>query len=257
MRLDPWLSVLQEVAGGRQTPEAALEILRRLPYEALQENGSQPFARLDHHRLLRTGMPEVVFGQGKTPAQIAAIVERLAACDGRALVTRAAPEAARAVQAALPAARYDETARLLIVGELTPPAGGPSVAVLTGGTADLPVAEEAALTLEWLGRRAERFYDVGVAGLHRLLDHLDRIREAKVAIVVAGMEGALATVVGGLVACPVVAVPTSVGYGAGFAGLAPLLTMLNSCVPGVAVVNIDNGFGAAALAHLILQVNEN
>jgi NCAIR mutase (PurE)-related protein len=253
MKVDGWLSILEEVAAGDLSPQEALESLRTLPYEDLRVDGAHPFARLDHHRQLRTGVPEVVFGQGKTPAQIAAIVERLAAREGRALVTRAAPEAAEAVRAVLPEARYFELPRMIAIGEFPPVQAEPYIAVLTGGTADLPVAEEAALALEWLGTRAERLYDVGVAGVHRLLDKLESIRGAQVVIAVAGMEGALATVVGGLVACPVIAVPTSVGYGASFNGLAPLLTMLNSCVPGVAVVNIDNGFGAGVFAHRILQ----
>ncbi len=256
MKVERWLTILQEVAAGELPPEEALETLRTLPYEDLSLDGAQPMARLDHHRRLRTGVPEVVFGQGKTPAQIAAIVERLAAREGRALVTRAQPEAFQAVQAAAPSACYHELPRMITVGEFPRAPEHPYAAVLTGGTSDLPVAEEAALTLEWLGSRAVRIYDVGVAGVHRLLDNLGPVREAGVVIAVAGMEGALATVVGGLVSCPVVAVPTSVGYGASFSGLAPLLSMLNSCVPGVAVVNIDNGFGAGAFAHLVLGRNK-
>jgi NCAIR mutase (PurE)-related protein len=251
MKFDSWLSVLRDVSAGVRTPEEALSALSRLPYEDVSQDEAQPFARLDHHRGLRTGVPEVVFGQGKTPAQIAAIVERLVARQGKALVTRASLQAAKAVQASIPGSRYFETARLITAGPFEPPHDGPFAAVLTGGTADLPVAEEAALTLEWLGTRSGRIYDVGVAGIHRLLDQVDLIRQAEAVIVVAGMEGALATVAGGLVACPVIAVPTSVGYGASFEGLSALLTMLNSCVPGVAVVNIDNGFGAAVFAHRV------
>jgi NCAIR mutase (PurE)-related protein len=253
MKFESWLSVLRDVSAGVRTPEEALLMLSRLPYEDVSQDEAQPFARLDHHRGLRTGVPEVVFGQGKTPAQVAVIVERLVARQGRALVTRASPQAAEAVQASIPGSRYFEAARLITAGPFEPPQNGPFAAVLTGGTADLPVAEEAALTLEWLGTCAARIYDVGVAGIHRLLDQVDLLRQAEAVIAVAGMEGALATVAGGLVACPVIAVPTSVGYGASFEGLSALLTMLNSCVPGVAVVNIDNGFGAAVFAYRVVQ----
>jgi NCAIR mutase (PurE)-related protein len=226
--------------------EAALARLRDLPYEDLD------FARLDHHRGLRQGAPEVVFGQGKTPAQVAAIVPRMVAHSGSALVTRADAVMAAAVLAAQPDARYFELPRLITVGGFAPPPGDNFVAVLAAGTSDLPVAEEAALTLEWLGVRVTRVWDVGAAGLHRLLDQREVLWAAQAIIVVAGMEGALATVVGGLAACPIVAVPTSVGYGASFNGLAPLLTMLNTCTPGVAVVNIDNGFGAAMFVHRLV-----
>jgi len=247
MQPDQLRSLLAEVAAGRRSVESALDDLRDLPYEDMG------FARLDHHRALRTGIPEVVFGQGKTPPQVAAIVDRFAAHGGRAIVTRISPEAVALVRSAHPDARYAELARMLTVGDFPQPPEDPFVAVVAAGTSDLPVAEEAALTLELLGTRAERVYDVGVAGLHRLFAKLDLIRRAAAVIAVAGMEGALATVVGGLVACPVVAVPTSVGYGASFGGLAALLTMLNSCVPGVAVVNIDNGFGGGAFAHLVAR----
>ena len=240
-------SILTEGAAGERTVEAALAALRDLPYEDLG------FAQLDHHRALRQGVPEVVFGQGKTAAHVAAIVDRLVAHSGRALVTRASPEQAAAVRAGQPAAQYFEAPRLIAVGGFAPPpADAPLVVVVSAGTADLPVAEEAAVTLEWLGTRIARVWDVGVAGLHRLLNQRELLWQADAAVVVAGMEGALATVVGGLVACPVVAVPTSVGYGANFDGLAPLLAMLNACTPTVAVVNIDNGFGAGVYAHLIV-----
>jgi hypothetical protein len=235
------------VASGTRSVEAALDDLRDLPYEDLG------FARLDHHRSLRTGVPEVIFGQGKTPAQIVSIVDRFVAHGGRAIVTRISPEAVAVVKAGYPQARYTEIAHMLTVGDFPAPPAAPFVAVLAAGTSDLPVAEEAALTLELLGTQATRVYDVGVAGLHRLLDKVGLLRQAAAIVAVAGMEGALATVVGGLVACPVVAVPTSVGYGASFHGLAALLTMLNSCVPGVAVVNIDNGFGGGAFAHMIAR----
>ncbi len=238
-------SILQSVASGARSVEAALDDLRDLPYENLG------FARLDHHRSLRTGVPEVIFGLGKTPDQVVSIVDRFVARSGRAIVTRISPEAVALVKASHPQARHAEAARMLMVGDFPAPPATPFVAVLAAGTSDLPVAEEAALTLELLGTHAARVYDVGVAGLHRLLDKVGLLRQAAAIVAVAGMEGALATVVGGLVACPVVAVPTSVGYGASFQGLAALLTMLNSCVPGVAVVNIDNGFGGGAFAHMI------
>lgn len=215
------------------------------------------FAELDHHRAGRTGMPEVVFCQGKTPAQVVEIVGRMLAQEGRALATRASAEIAQAVLAAYPGACWHEAARVLQLGGVaSAPAAedAPFVAVVTAGTGDVPVAEEAALTLEFLGHPVRRVFDVGVAGIHRLMNRLDMLRQARVIIAVAGMEGALASVLGGLVACPVVAVPTSVGYGASFGGLAALLAMLNSCAPGVAVVNIDNGFGAAVHAHQIMRI---
>lgn len=201
-------------------------------------------------------MPEVVFCQGKTPEQVVAIMGRMLTKEGRALGTRASVEIAQAVLAAYPRARWHEAARVLALGELppTPDEDAPFVAVVTAGTSDIPVAEEAALTLEFLGQPVRRVYDVGVAGIHRLMNRLELLRQARAIIAVAGMEGALASVLGGLVACPVVAVPTSVGYGASFGGLAALLAMLNSCAPGVAVVNIDNGFGAAVHAHQIMRI---
>jgi NCAIR mutase (PurE)-related protein len=240
-------SLLSEVAAGTKTVEDALVNLRDLPYEDLG------FARLDHHRTLRTGVPEVIFGQGKTPSQVAVIVERFVAHSGRAFATRVSPEAMTLVQEKFPEARFYEAAHILTVGEFPVPTDGPFVAIASAGTSDMPVAEEAAVTVELMGTRAVRVYDVGVAGLHRVLDRLDTLRQAEAIIAVAGMEGALPTVVGGLVACPVIAVPTSVGYGASFGGLSALLTMLNSCVPGIAVVNIDNGFGAGVLAHMIAK----
>jgi NCAIR mutase (PurE)-related protein len=202
---------------------------------------------------LRTGVPEVIFGQGKTPTQVAAIVERFVARSGRAFATRVSPEAEALVREKFPEAHFYESARILTVGDFPQPEDGPFIAVASAGTSDMPVAEEAAVTLELLGTSSRRIYDVGVAGLHRVLDRLDILRQAEAIVAVAGMEGALATVIGGLVACPVIAVPTSVGYGVSFGGLSALLTMLNSCVPGVAVVNIDNGFGAGVLAHMIAK----
>jgi pyridinium-3,5-biscarboxylic acid mononucleotide synthase len=240
-------SLLTQVAAGTKTIDDALVNLRDLPYEDLG------FARLDHHRMLRTGVPEVIFGQGKTPAQVATIVERFVARSGRAFATRVPLESVVMVREKFPEARFYEAARILTVGEFPLSTDGPFIAVASAGTSDMPVAEEAAVTVELMGTRAVRVYDVGVAGLHRVVDRLDILRQAEAIIAVAGMEGALPTVVGGLVACPVIAVPTSVGYGVSFGGLSALLTMLNSCVPGVAVVNIDNGFGAGVLAHMIAK----
>jgi len=214
------------------------------------------FANLDHERLARQGFPEVVLADAKTPAQVAAIVAEFAARTGQALATRARPEHARAVSAAVADARYDECSRLITVGSLVPPPGMHQhrVAVVCAGTSDIPVAEECAGTLAWAGIAVERYYDIGVARLERLLEVEAQLRRASVCVVVAGMEGALPTVVGGRIACPVIAVPTSVGYGANLQGLSALLGMLTSCVPGVTVVNIDNGFGAAAAANRMLRL---
>ena len=236
--------LLEGVAAGTTGVEAAVEALRLLPYEDIG------FAKIDHHRALRDALPEVVLGEGKTPEQVAEIARRLAERADRLLVTRADRSVADAVRSALPDATYHETARAITL-DRRPEPKQPGVAVLCGGTADLPVAEEAAVTAELMGCQVERVFDVGVAGIHRLLDHLPQLREARVLVAVAGMEGALPSVVAGLVAVPVIAVPTSVGYGASFGGIAPLLTMLNSCAAGVAVVNIDNGFGAGYLAAVI------
>jgi pyridinium-3,5-biscarboxylic acid mononucleotide synthase len=240
-------SILTEVAAGSRSIETALDDLRDLPYEDVD------VALLDHHRSFRTGIPEVVYGLHKTPAQITMIVERMLARDGRALVTRASLEAASVVQEKFPEALYFEAAHLIAAGDFPMPQSDRFVAVVTAGTSDLFVAEEAALTLEWLGTRVERVYDVGVAGVHRLLSKRELLWRASAVIAIAGMEGALATVVGGLVSCPTIAVPTSVGYGVSFNGIAALLAMLNSCAPGVSVVNIDNGFGAAVCAHMIVR----
>jgi hypothetical protein len=222
--------------------DAALQELSRPAAEALG------FATLDHHRAVRKGFPEVVFCQGKTPEQAAEILARLAAASPRVLATRAGPDHARAARRRLPGVRYDATARVLWLDTEPRAPRLPGVAVVAAGTSDLPVAEEAARTLEVMGHDPARVYDVGVAGLHRLVRHAPALAAANVVIVVAGMEGALPSVVGGLVPAPVIAVPTSVGYGASFGGLAALLGMLNSCAPGVAVVTIDNGFGAGYLA---------
>ena len=237
--------LLNNVRDGSLAVEDALEKLRLLPYEDLG------YARLDHHRALRQGFPEVVFAQGKTPDQVANIMARLAERNDRVLATRASPETYQVVRAQIADAAYHAIGRLIVINRSTNHDGVPGIVLASAGTADMPVAEEAAVTAELMGNHVERLYDVGVAGLHRLLDKAETLRKAHVIIVVAGMEGALASVVAGLVSVPVIAVPTSVGYGASFGGLAPLLTMLNSCAPGVAVVNIDNGYGAGHLASLI------
>ena len=241
--------LLDELVSGALTPEAAhariLQFLRHGPYEDLG------FARVDHHRSIRQGFPEVVFGPGKTPAQIASISERIVASGQNLLVTRTTPEAFEAVAQVLPGAGFHELARTITLRVSDVPPGRGTVAIAAAGTADLPVAEEAAVCLEIMGNAVDRLYDVGVAGLHRLLAVHGRLTAARVVIVVAGMEGALPSVVGGLVDVPVIAVPTSVGYGASFGGITALLAMLNSCASGVSVVNIDNGFGAAAIANSI------
>lgn len=227
-----------------------LKRLRAMPFEDMD------YARLDVHRDLRQGLPEVIFCENKTPSQVLAIMQRLGDHHDRVLGTRASQKTADFVRKGLPEADYDPTSRLLKItgGDLPPKAqDDPYAMVVTGGTSDQPVAEEAAQTLEFLGSSVERAYDVGVSGIHRLLGEHQRLFEADVIISVAGMEGALTSVVGGLVSCPVVGVPTSVGYGANFEGVAALLSMLNACAPGIAVVNIDNGFGAAVYAHLILE----
>jgi hypothetical protein len=242
--------LLEELAAGTLDVNAALQRLQVFPFENLS------FARVDHHRLLRCGLPEVIFGQGKTSEQVAAIFSAMAATGHNVLATRVAHPAADLVRARHPEASYDECARVLSLRQQRQSLSAGTVAVVSAGTSDLPVAEEARLTLELMDQRTQTFYDVGVAGLHRLLAHATDLRRARVVVVVAGMEGALPSVVGGLIAAPVIAVPTSVGYGASFHGLAALLAMLNSCVPGVSVVNIDNGFGAACQAALINRLGE-
>jgi len=238
--------LLEEVQAGRLTVTEALDRLRHLPYEDLG------FARVDHHRPLRQGFPEVVFAAGKDTSQIKDILAALAARADHILVTRLTPDKAAALLPDFPPARYHPTSQVLTLsrGEV-PHQGRGSIMVITAGTSDIPVAEEAVLTARIMGHRVETLYDCGVAGLHRLLAHQQLFRQATVFVVVAGMEGALPSVVGGLVDRPVIAVPTSVGYGASFGGLAALLAMLNSCASGVAVVNIDNGFGAGCLAAMI------
>ena len=227
-------ALLEQVAAGQMEVDDAL---LKLKLEPFQELG---FAKLDSHRGLRQGVAEVIYGAGKTPEQIAHTI----------LITRMSAEAAAAIDPAHPFT-YHEMGRIGIVGSLPAPDGAGKVVVATGGTSDMPVAEEAALTAEALGNQVVRLYDVGVAGLHRLLSHLEELMSANVIIAIAGMEGALASVIGGLADCPVIAVPTSIGYGACFHGLSSLLSMLNSCASGVSVVNIDNGFGAGYLASMI------
>ncbi len=242
--------LLADVQAGSVDIEQAMESLRMLPYEDLG------FARIDLHRALRTGLPEVVFCQSKSPEQTAAILERLWQHHDRVMGTRVSAEMAVEIQARLPQAHYDSVSRLVTLQRQELPPVSPSqpyAAVICAGSSDLPVAEEAAQTLEFFGSRVQRAYDVGVAGLHRLLDKHQMLLEADVIISIAGMEGALTSVVAGLVSCPVIGVPTSIGYGASFNGLAALLAMLSSCAPGVAVVNIDNGFGAGQVAHAILS----
>ncbi len=244
--------LLTGVREGTVDVEQALLALRVLPFEDLG------FARVDHHRSIRKGFPEVIFGQGKTARQIAEIAQRLVAHGQHALITRLDELTAQEVRVLLPDLRYHPQGRLGAVGDPpVPPERQGTILVVSAGTADLPVAEEAAISAELMGNRVERLYDVGVAGLHRLLSSAEVLYAATVLIVVAGMEGALPSVVAGLVDKPVVAVPTSVGYGASFKGLAALLAMLNSCAAGVTVVNIDNGFGAAAAATLINRLTSN
>ncbi len=242
--------LLSSVKDGDVSIAEALKRLESLPFEDLG------FARLDLHRDLRQGLPEVVFCLNKTPEQIIIIMEKLWEHHDHVLGTRLSPDAASVVQQKLTQAQYDPISKLIRLsrGELPQPAeDAPYVMVVSGGTSDQPVAEEAAVTLEFLGSRVIRAYDIGVSGVHRLFDQHALLTEADVIISVAGMEGALTSVVGGLVSCPVIGVPTSVGYGANFQGVAALLAMLNACAPGIAVVNIDNGFGAAVYAHSILR----
>jgi pyridinium-3,5-biscarboxylic acid mononucleotide synthase len=242
-------ALLHNVATGTTDPADAerriLEILRERPFEDLG------FARVDHHRAIRHGFPEVILGLGKTAAQIAAIAAEIVRRGSTLMITRATDEAYAAVRAEIPSASFDATARIVFLRQQDVVAGIGTILVVAAGTSDLPVAEEAARTADLMGNTVARLYDVGVAGIHRLLAERAQLSSARVIIVVAGMEGALASVVSGLVSAPVIAVPTSIGYGASFGGLAALLGMLNSCASGVSVVNIDNGFGAASVASLI------
>ena len=238
--------LLEQVASGKLSPEQALEKLRWQPVESIGD-----FARLDHHRALRQSMPEFVYGEGKSPEQVAAIMSAMVVRTGRALATRVTEAHFEAARAVLPETIHNKVARTLSINAVPKGEIG-KVCVIAAGTSDVPVAEEAAEVLRFLGNATHTLYDVGVAGIHRLLEHANSLQEADVLIVVAGMEGALPSVVGGLVESPVIAVPTSVGYGASFQGLAALLGMLNSCATGLTVVNIDNGLGAATAAHRLL-----
>jgi NCAIR mutase (PurE)-related protein len=238
-------SLLNEVREGRTPVNEALDRLRDLPFEDLG------FAKIDHHRALRTGMPEVIFGAGKTAAQVAAIFARMAQAGGNVLATRATREMFDAVLDVEPRAEFHESARAITLTQTSAVSGNGTIAVVCAGTSDLPVAEEAVVAARLMGNTVQLIADVGVAGIHRLLAQKQGLQSARVLIVCAGMEGALPTVVGGLVNAPVIAVPTSVGYGASFGGVAALLGMLNTCSPNVSVVNIDNGFGAACIASLI------
>jgi len=240
--------ILGEIRSGALSDDEALEKLRKLPFEDLG------FANVDHHRTLRQGFPEVIFGAGKTPDQVARIVQSMLPGKHNILVTRSNVEQYDRVQKVEPSAEFHEAARAIVVRRDDTVRGKGTVLVISAGTSDIPVAEEAIVTLKVMGNSVEQLYDVGVSGIHRLLDRRERLAAARVLIVVAGMEGALPSVVGGLVAAPVIAVPTSVGYGASFGGVTALLSMLNSCASNVTVVNIDNGFGAGMVASLINRV---
>lgn len=239
------LDNLQKLKAGEMSVEETVAALSKLPYEEMG------WAKIDHHRTLRVGFPEVIFGLGKTARQIADIAERLISYSPKVLITHAAPEAYTAVKGQIKDAVYNPTSRTIVINRSSRKNLKSGIIVVTGGTSDIPVAEEAVVTAELMGNQVDKIFDVGVAGIHRLLDKLPQIRSAKILIAVAGMEGALPSVIAGLVSVPVIAVPTSIGYGASFKGIAPLLTMLNSCAPGIAVVNIDNGFGAGYLAGMI------
>lgn len=242
-------NLLLAVAKGEVSPDLALDQLKHFSYEPIED-----FARIDHHRALRTGFPEVIWGPGKTPEQIVKIFEAMRDRNPCVMATRITPAVFSQLQAQLPSLHYYEAAQICATTALPQhPRHSGRISLISAGTADLSVAEEAAVTAALCGFEVERLWDVGVAGIHRLLSNREIIAQAQVLIVVAGMEGALASVVAGLADCPVIAVPTSVGYGANFKGLAPLLTMLNSCAPGIGVLNIDNGFGAAILAGRILR----
>ncbi len=244
-------ALLRQVQSGEVDIDTAVLRLREAPYRDLG------YAKVDSHRALRQGAAEVIYGSGKTSAQIIGIAsELLKGGQETVLITRLSPEKAQDVQAVIPLT-YQAEGQIAIAGRMPDITGIGTVVVATGGTSDIPVAEEAAFTLEAMGNRVSRLYDVGVAGLHRTLSHLDELMSARVIIAIAGMEGALASVIGGLVDCPVIAVPTSVGYGASFGGLSALLSMLNSCASGVCVVNIDNGFGAGFLASRINHMGGN
>ena len=240
--------LLQAIADGKVSPQQGVEELKHLNFETIED-----FAKIDHHRQIRTGFPEVIWSQGKTPEQMVKIINAMREKTPVVMATRVEADVAELLQDAIPDLRYYPTAKILAIGQNRVKYQG-KISIVTAGTADLPVAEESAITAELCGFQVERFWDVGVAGIHRLLSHRHLIAQADVLIVVAGMEGALPSVVAGLASVPVIAVPTSVGYGTSFGGLSALLTMLNSCATGIGVVNIDNGFGAAMLAGQILRL---
>ncbi len=251
MKRDDLKRILTDLFEQKLTPDQGMKILKTLPYENLD------FARLDHHRHLRTGQPEAIFSEGKSPEQLIAIIKKMIAAKSDILATKLSAEIFKKLKPRLPKkAEYHPASKTLVIRNKKKSAGVGLVVVVTAGTSDIPIAEEAAITAQLFGSRVETIFDIGVAGLHRLLDNADRLREARVVIAVAGMDGALPSVVGGLVENPVIAVPTSVGYGASLNGVAALLTMLNSCAQGVATVNIDNGFGAGSMAHKINLLGE-
>ena len=242
--------LLENVQSGETDIEAALEHLKHLPFEEMG------FAKLDHHRTLRRGFPEVIYCEGQTLEQIEKITAKMAEQGNLVMATRATSEMFDRIKTVCPEAEYYESARIVLSDAIPKPKVTKKILVITAGTSDIPVAEEAVITARVMGSPVDRIYDIGVAGMHRLMAHREQIQSANVVVVVAGMEGALASVVGGIVDKPIVAVPTSVGYGAAFDGLAALLSMLNSCSPGVAVVNIDNGFGAGYYAGVINQIRQ-
>ena len=248
MTPDKLREIFERVRQGKLSPDEGVERLRHLPFEDID------FAKVDHHRTLRVGMPEVILGQGKTPAQVGEIFARLARHSKNVLATRVSKEQFAAVKKKVRGAEYRELARAITLRRDRTVYGKGTIAVVSAGTSDVPVAEEAVVTAELMGNNVEHFYDVGVAGIHRLLAHRQALTRARVVVVCAGMEGALPSVVGGLIGVPVIAVPTSIGYGASFDGMAALLGMMNSCASNVSVVNIDNGFGAAYVATLINRV---
>jgi pyridinium-3,5-biscarboxylic acid mononucleotide synthase len=243
--------LLTDLSKNKLSPNDAMKQLQNLPYENID------FAKIDHHRELRNGSPEVIYCPGKTVPQIKKIIQILRKADSNILATKLTGDGYKKLKTSLPKnAEYNEKGQTLVIRNTKSFHNIGLIAIITAGTADIPVAEEAAATAQLMGSRVETIFDVGVAGLHRLLDNIEQIRKARVLIVVAGMEGALASVVGGLVSQPIVAVPTSIGYGASFGGISALLTMLNSCATGIAVVNIDNGFGAGCMAHRINLLGE-
>ena len=251
MNPDALTRLLKDLYAKKTTPERALKQLQTLPFEDLG------FAQVDHHRSIRNGMPEVIYCEGKSPTQIVTIIKQMFKAGHPILATRLAEDAYKKIKTRIPGRpQYNKDARTLVLRHKRADKKIGKIQVITAGTSDIPIAEEAAITAEMLGSRIDRLFDVGVAGIHRLLDKLEKIREARVIVVVAGMDGALASVVGGLVDQPVIGVPTSVGYGTSFNGVSALLTMLNSCAAGVGTVNIDNGFGAGCLAHKINLLGE-